>query len=107
MAVGAICHGKYWPSRGMDGVVRLLPGRQVALGISAIRGRNRQVVIVVDVAGSAGDIGVPVRQWKPGGVMIEFRAQPAVKGMARIARRRELRAYVVGIRGLLIIRQVA
>jgi hypothetical protein len=88
----------------MPGVIRLLPGCQVALRISAVRRRNRQIVVVVDVAGSAGDIGVPIRQRKPRGVMIELCAQPTVERMAGIASGCELRAYVVGIRRLLIVR---
>ena len=37
----------------MDRIVRRLPGRQVTLRIPAICRRNRQAVVVVDVAGGA------------------------------------------------------
>ncbi len=49
-----------------------------------------QVVIVVDVAGGAGNIGVAVGQKKSRRAVVELRAQPTVKGVARRAiRRRE------------------
>ncbi len=41
------------------------------------------------------------------GRSIEGSPQPAVKGMARLAGSSKLRAGVVGIRGLLIVLQVA
>jgi len=62
MAIGAVSDGKPRAGRRVGGVIGLLPGRQVALRVSAVRRRSRQVVVVVDMAGSAGDIGVPVRQ---------------------------------------------
>jgi len=36
--------------RGMNGIGRLLPVGQVALRIAAIGGRNRQRIVVIDVA---------------------------------------------------------
>ena len=38
----------------MHGIVRLLPGRQVAAGIPAVRRSDIQAVVVVDMAGRAG-----------------------------------------------------
>ena len=48
------------PGGGMHRIVRLLPGGQMALGIPAIGGSNRQSVVVVDVAGGAGHVGMAV-----------------------------------------------
>lgn len=62
MASGAIRGGKSRAGCRMSWIIGLLPGRQVALRISASRRRNRQVVIVADVAGGAGHVGVPVGQ---------------------------------------------
>ena len=107
VAVGAICDGKCRAGRGVGRIIGLLPGCQVALRISAIRGRNRQIVVVADMAGSAGDIGVPVRQGESRGVMIELCAEPTVERVARATGCGELRAYVVGICRFLIIHQMA
>jgi hypothetical protein len=62
MAIGAVSDGKPRAGRRVGRVIGLLPGRQMALRVSAVRRRNRQVVVVVDMTGCAGDIGVPVRQ---------------------------------------------
>ena len=52
-------------------IVRLLPGGQVAARIAAgVRG-DLQIVVIVDVAGSAGNVGVAVRQQEPGGAVVE------------------------------------
>jgi len=69
----------------MRWIVGLLPCGQMALRVSAIGRGNLQVVVVIDVAGSAGNVGVAVRQQKPGRAVIECRAQPAVKFMAPLA----------------------
>ena len=58
VARGTIRRGKCGSGRRVHRIVRLLPGGQVALRISAIGGRNRQIVIVVDVARSAGHVGM-------------------------------------------------
>ena len=92
--------------RGMLGIGGLLPGRQVALRIAAIRRRDLQIVIAVDVAGSARNVGVSVRQQETRRTMVEFRSQPAVKRMAGVAGLRKLRGDVVRVGGFLKIRQV-
>lgn len=73
-------------------VVGLLPGRQMALGISAIRRRDRQAVVVIDVARSAsrnfsavGHEGVRVRQGETKCVVVELAVSPLRNGMARRA----------------------
>ena len=92
----------------MRWIIRLLPGAQVALRVPAIVERNHQIVIVVDVARSAGHVGVSVRQRKPRRVVVELCVEPAVKrNMASLATRRELGSHVIGIRCFLKIRHVA
>jgi hypothetical protein len=66
VAGSAIRHRERWAGCRMGGIFGLLPSRQVAAGISAIRRRDLEIVIVVDVAGRAGNFGVPVRQQKSG-----------------------------------------
>lgn len=63
--------------RGVRRIIRRLPGRQVALRIPAVRRRNRQAVVVVDVASGArydfarGRQLVRICQRKPRGSMVE------------------------------------
>jgi len=47
------------PAEGCHRIVRLLPSRQVAAGIAAVRRSGGQVIIVVDVAGGTGHISMP------------------------------------------------
>ena len=79
----------------------------MAAGVSAVVRLRGQVVIVVDVAGGAGHIRMAIRQQEPGRAVIELRAQPAIKGVARFAGSSKLRADVVWIRSPLKILQVA
>jgi hypothetical protein len=60
VALRAIRRGKHRTGVGMDGIVGFLPIAQVAAGICTVGRSNVEVVIVVDMAGSAGDVGVPV-----------------------------------------------
>ena len=89
VAGGAIGDGEGASRRGVIGVGRLLPSCQMAPGIAAIRGRNAEAVIVIDVAGGAGrhlaavrNQGVRVRQWETKRVMVEFSVRPFGDGMA-------------------------
>jgi len=107
VASAAVGHSKSSPCRGVHRIIRLLPSRQVAARIPAVRRPHRQAVIVVEVAGSASHISVGIRQREPGGAVIELRAQPAVKRVAGVAGGRELCAGVIRIRGLLVVPQVA
>ena len=61
MAGGAILESKSRAGGGVDGIAGLLPPGQMATRSSASRGSDLQVVIVVDMAGSAGHAGVAVR----------------------------------------------
>lgn len=79
----------------------------MALGIAAVRGRDRQVVVVVDMTGGAGHVCVAICQQEPCRAVVKLRTQPAVERMAGFAGGGKLRADVVGIRGLLIINQMA
>jgi len=90
-------------------IVGLLPSGQVAARVPAIIWPNLQIVVVVDVARSAGHIRVPVRQQKARGAVIEFRSEPVVKIVATLAvarRKSRPRARVRRIRRLLPFFQV-
>jgi hypothetical protein len=69
----------------VNGIVRLLPRRQVASGRAASRRRNLQIVIVIDVARGAGHVGMPVRQRKSCRAVIKRGTQPTVKFVAPLA----------------------
>src|SRR5580704_11264138 len=60
VAVRTIGSGECRTSRGVIGIVGLLPGGEMAAGIAAVGGRDGEVVIVVDVARSTGNVGVAV-----------------------------------------------
>jgi hypothetical protein len=97
------------PSRGMYGICGLLLGRQVAAGISAIGRRDGQVIVIIYVTESAGDIRVAIGQCESGRAVVKLRVQPAVERMARGAiPNRKLRSgrLVHRIRGLLPILQM-
>jgi hypothetical protein len=66
-------------------IIGLLPGGQVATGVAAIVRPNLQVVIIVDVAGSAGNVGMAVGQQESSRAVIKFRAQPVIKIVAALA----------------------
>jgi len=90
--------------------IRLLPGRQMALRIPAIRRRDRQIIIVVDVAQRAGHIRVPRRQRKSRRAVVEYGRRPAhriVAGRAVRRRKRRPRRWMHRIRGRLPGRQMA
>jgi hypothetical protein len=94
----------------MNRIGCLLPCGEMALRVSAIGGGNLQIVVVVDVAGSAGHVGVSVRQQKSGRAVVECGAQPAVKFVAALAvagGERRASAGVHWIGGVLPILQVA
>ena len=78
----------------------------MALGIAAVGRRNRQVVIVVDMARSAGDIRMAIRQQETRRTVVKLRAQPAVERMAGFAGSGKLRADVVRVGGLLVVIQM-
>ena len=69
----------------MRRIICLLPGGQVATGVAAIVRPNLQVVIIVDVAGSTGHVGVAVGQQESSRAVIKFRAQPVIEVVAALA----------------------
>lgn len=77
MAVGTIRRCKCCSRTGVDRRRSLLPFCEVTTGIAAVSRRNLQVVVVVDVAGSARNVGVAIRQQKSGGAVIENCGGPA------------------------------
>jgi len=82
VATGAVADGKRGASAGVNRIVRLLPSREVAAGVAAVRRRNLQVVVIVDVALSAsGHLAgrchlVRVGEWKTGRAVVEGSAGP-------------------------------
>jgi len=75
----------------MHGIIRLLPGGEVAASRSASCRRNVQVVIIVDVTQHAGYVCVAIRQRKSKCCVIEFSIRPLGDGVARSASRRVIR----------------
>ena len=71
VAGGAVGSGEGRAGRGVRGIVGLLPSGEVATRIAAICGSDLQAVVIVYVAGSARNIGVPVGQQKAGSAVIE------------------------------------
>jgi len=72
----AIRRLKSGPRGRVHRIIRLLPGRQMASRVPALRRRDRQSVIVVDMARSAGHVGVPVGQQEARRAVIEDRRGP-------------------------------
>jgi len=110
MAVRAVGGCERRSRRRVHRIIGLLPGAQVATGISAVRGSDLQIVIVIDVARRAGNIRVPGRQQESRRAVIKFRAQPAIEEMAPLAvtrgkRRSGARMWWIG--GVLPVFQVA
>lgn len=98
MAVGATGDRKHRGRCRVLRVGRLLPGREMASGVSAVRRSNLQIVVAADMTARARDIGVPIGQRKIdrwGGV-VDGHSEPTVEGMAGVASLRELRRNVVG-----------
>jgi hypothetical protein len=82
----------------------------MASGISAIGRGDRQIVVVIHMAKSAGHVRVAIGQQKTGRAVVELGVQPGVKSMATRAVRSCKRGsgrWMRRIRGLLPIRQVA
>ena len=85
MACRAVPDSERRSRGGVGRVIGLLPGRQVALRVPAIRGLDGQAVVVIDVAGSARQVSVPVGQQETCGAVIEDRRGPGNRVMARRA----------------------
>ena len=70
----------------MNRVIRLLPGRQVASRVPAVIRRDRQGVVVIDVARGAGHVGMAVGQHEAGLAVVKLGGRgPTGRVMARLA----------------------
>lgn len=87
VALRTICRPKCCSAGGVNWIIRLLPSRQMASRIPAIRWLNRQVVIPIDVAQCALHIRVAIRQQKSGRAVIEYAVRPRRDGVAGRASR--------------------
>ena len=109
MASRARRNRKHRSRRRVLGVGRLLPGRQVAPRIPAVRRGNLQAVVPANMAARTRNIGVAVGERKIDGRrrVVDSGSKPAVEVVAGIAGLRKLRGYVIRIGGLLKLTQVA
>ena len=95
-----------WESRGrVGGVIRA----RVVLLVARVTQRAVQVVVVVDVAVGAltWRHRVRTRKWKAGAVVIEGCVEPRRSVVALVAALGKIRCHVIGIRGPLVILQMA
>ncbi len=83
VAVGAVCGGERGSGSGMNRRGGLLPFGEVATGVSAIRRNDLQTVIVIDVARSAGNVGVAIGQQETSRRVIENGGGPIDGVVAR------------------------
>lgn len=89
--------------------VGLLPSSEVATGVAAIGGSDLQAVVVVGVAGGAGDVGMSIGEQETRRAVIEFCIEKGVEGVATLAIcRGEFRAgaRMIGIGSILPIFQM-
>jgi len=100
MAYSTVPYRKLRTRRRVHRIIRLLPGRQMAARVPATVQGSRQVVIVVDVAGSAGHAGMPIREREACHAVIEGRPCPTIHCMARRALRHREKRWVRGMRGI-------
>ena len=86
VASGAVRYGERGSGRGVWGRIGLLPGRQMATGVTTIGRSNRQTVVVGDVSQIAGHVGMAVSQREPGCAVIEDARGPRSDWVASGAR---------------------
>lgn len=103
VAIRAIGRRERGTSGRVHWVVRFLPGTQMAACVATIAQSDLQIVVVIDMTQCARDVSVAIGQWKSCRVVVEFRSQPTVHGVTRLASSREARADVVWSRRPLII----
>ena len=104
MASRTVRRGKGGAGSRVHRSIRLLPGGQVALGVSAIGRRDIQGVVVIDVAQIAGHIRMPIRQQKSCRAVVKRCRRPTNGTVAqRAIRRRKSRpgGWMHRIRGCL------
>jgi hypothetical protein len=98
VARGTIWGGKGRSSGGMRRISGLLPCCQVAAGVAAIRRCGLQVVVSIDVARGAGNIGVTIGQQKSGCAVVEGGGCPSDRVVAIRAIRGRKRCACLGMR---------
>jgi len=76
VASGTVCYGKCGSGCGVGWGVGLLPGRQMAAGVSAIGRGDRQSVVVIDVAQIAGHGGMRIGEREAGRTVIKNSRRP-------------------------------
>ena len=110
----ALRDGKALRRTGVGWIIRLLVRSEVAVRIAAaiVGDRSRQIVVVVDVAGLAGQRSVRAHQGESSvSLVIEGRAEPAIKLLVALlavcGRERRTSRLVCRVGGLLPILQVA
>ena len=81
----AIRKRKRRPGCWMDGVLGLLPGRQMASGIAAVGRSDHQIIVIVNMTKGAGYIRVAIGQQETGRAVVELGVQPTVERMAGFA----------------------
>lgn len=84
VAARTIRGGKGRAGSRVRGIIRLLPGREMAAGVAAIARLNGQVVIIVDVAGAAGNARVSVCQRESRARVIEIGLKKRIESVAAL-----------------------
>lgn len=79
----------------------------MAAGITAIGRSNFQIVIIIDVAGTAGHASVAVGEQETGRTVIEFCSRPAIEGVAGLASSWKVSRGVIGVDRFLIVGEMA
>jgi hypothetical protein len=87
MTFGTICGCETRAGGRVYRVVRLLPGCEMALRVSAVRWLRRQIVVSVDVAQSALHVGVSLCQREASRAVVEVTSRPGGDGVAGRASR--------------------
>ncbi len=76
VAVGTIGGSEARAGSGVNGIGGLLPFCEVTAGVAAIRGSNLQIVIIVEMAGSARHIGVTIGEQEARCAVVKDRSVP-------------------------------
>lgn len=83
-------------------------GRAVIVGhVAVAAGAACQVVIIVDVALRALQVGMAIGEGESDGIVIEIRRLPGGRRVTQLASLREISGYVIGVSCFLVVRQMA
>ena len=85
MAIAAVVQAKHRTGGDVRRIRGLLPCRYVAAYGAASVWRDLQIVIVIDVAGSAWHASVALGQQKSRGAMVKLGIQPRIERVAGVA----------------------